>query len=84
MVCLVDTVYSRKKKYKQLIRLYSKKYSFSFFDPHVTLFGGVDIEPGSTFSFFEECVKGQDRIRLDTLEVISGDPPGSRFIFSSS
>ena len=41
------------KKYKQLIRLYSKKYSFSLFDPHVTLFGRIDIEPGSTFSLFE-------------------------------
>ena len=63
------------KKYKQLIKLYSEKYSFSLFDPHVTLFGRIDIEPGSTFSFFEECVKGQDQIRLDTLDVMSGDPP---------
>jgi hypothetical protein len=46
------------KKYKLLIILYSKQYSFALFDPLVTLFGWIDIAPGTTFSFFEECVKG--------------------------
>ena len=36
------------------IEIYSKLYTSNLFDPHVTLFGRLDIDPESTFSFFNE------------------------------
>ena len=62
-------------KYKRLIGLNSKKYGFPIFDPHVTLFGRLDIDPETTFSFFEQTIKAQGQIRLDILNVANGDPP---------
>ena len=62
-------------KYKRLIALNSKKYGFPIFDPHVTLFGRLDIDPETTFSFFEQTIKAQGQIRLDILNVANGDSP---------
>ena len=64
-----------RSKYEQIIGLYSKKYLFPKFRSHLTLFGRVDIEPELTFPFFDILLKDQNDIRLETLNVSTGDQP---------
>ena len=61
-------------KYVQIINVYSRTYSFPKFSPHITLFGRIDIDPRSTYQFFEK-ISTHDPIYLHTLGVSIGDTP---------
>ena len=63
-----------KPKYEQIINVYSRIYSFPKFSPHITLFGRIDIDPRSTFQFFEK-ISTHDPIYLHTLGLSIGDTP---------
>ena len=66
-------------QYKSIISEYSKKYLTKRFDPHVTLFGRLSIDPKSTFNFFHKLVSGQDHIELGIMGVARGKPPWMSF-----
>ncbi len=58
-----------------LISKYCGQYNSPFFDPHITLFGRVEINPSSTFSVFENIVKNFDSISLKVMGAKTGKPP---------
>ena len=68
--CRTDTV-----RYRKLISECCDKFSSPVFDPHITLFGRVGIEPESTFSFFEDLIRNHTPFSLKTLGVTTGEPP---------
>ena len=68
--CSADTV-----RYRKLISECCEKFSSPVFDPHMTLFGRVGIEPESTFSFFEELISIHTPFSLKTLGITAGEPP---------
>ncbi len=43
-----------KKECKGYIKLYSGLYNTPLFDPHVTLFGRLNIDPEPTYAFFNQ------------------------------
>ena len=45
------------------------------YDPHVTLFGRVNADSKTTFSFLSDCVLGFGSISLNMLGVKTGTPP---------
>lgn len=51
------------------------RFGSQTFDPHVTLFGRVDVEPESAFSFFETICKNQSPISLGVDGIQIGEPP---------
>ena len=68
--CSADTV-----RYRKLISECCEKFSSPVFEPHITLFGRVGIEPESTFSFFEDLISNHTSFSLKTLGVTTGEPP---------
>lgn len=68
--CSADTV-----RYRKLISKCCEKFSSPVFDPHVTLFGRVGIEPESTFSFFDDLISNHRSFSLKTIGVTTGEPP---------
>ena len=64
-----------KKTFRDYIKIYSSLYTSNVFDPHLTLFGRLDIDPESTFSFFDE-MKSEPRIeRVKNVHIQIGEPP---------
>ena len=57
--CSADTV-----SYRKLISEYCEKFSSPVFNPHITLFGRVGIEPESTFSFFDDLISIQASVQV--------------------
>ena len=68
--CSADTV-----RYRKLISKCCEKFSSPVFDPHVTLFGRVGIEPESTFSFFDDLISNHTSFSVKTYRVTTGEPP---------
>ena len=68
--CRTDTV-----RYRKLISEYCEKFSSPVFNPHITLFGRVGIEPESTFSFFEDLISNYASFSVNVLGVTTGEPP---------
>ena len=68
-----------RSQYKSIISEYSKKYSTKAFDPHVTLFGRLSIDPKSTFNFFQELVSDQKSFELGIVGLATGKPPWMSF-----
>ena len=69
-------------KYRNLIRFFSSKYNSPIFQPHVTLYGGLDIDPQSTFSFFKKLILRQNYFTLVPIKIESKDPPWKTLIIS--
>ncbi len=64
-----------KETFSVYIKIYSKLYTSKLFDSHVTLFGRLNIDPESTFSFFDE-LKSEPRIeKVKNLHIQFGEPP---------
>ena len=62
-------------KYQALIKDCCSRSSAPNFMPHLTLFGRLDIEPGSTFHFFNEIIKGCPPLSMNQLGIYKDQPP---------
>ena len=63
------------RKYKTMILEYSKRYSSEEFDPHVTLFGRLTIDPVSIFSFFHNLADSIEPFDCNLNGTAGGKPP---------
>ena len=54
---------------QQLVDECCYRFKSPSFASHITLFGKVDVDPVTTFSFLEDCVFGLDSISLNMLSV---------------
>ena len=70
MPCKTDV-----RKYKTLISDYSDRYSAEKFEPHVTLFGRLSIDPLSTFSFFKNLAASSEPFDCNLTGTAKGKPP---------
>jgi hypothetical protein len=57
---------------QQLVDECCYRFKSPSFASHITLFGKVDVDPVTTFSFLEDCVFGLDSISLNMLSVKTG------------
>ena len=62
-------------KYQMLIDKFSSIESGEPFEPHVTLFGRVNVEPENLFPFFDDMVSVQGKITAKIKGMATGDPP---------
>ena len=60
---------------QQLVDECCYRFKSPSFASHITLFGKVDVDPVTTFSFLADCVFGLDSISLNMLGVKTGTPP---------
>ena len=60
---------------QQLVDECCYRFKSPSFASHITLFGKVDEDPVTTFSFLADCVFGLDSISLNMLGVKTGTPP---------
>ena len=60
---------------KCFIEFYNSVYKTLFFDPHVTLFGRLDINPKLFFSFFDQISLAYTSYQLSTNSVEIGEVP---------
>jgi 2'-5' RNA ligase len=60
---------------QQLVDECCYRFKYPSFASHITLFGKVDVDPVTTFSFLADCVFGLDSISLNMLGVKTGTPP---------
>ena len=67
--CSADTV-----RYRKLISECCEKFASPVFEPHITLFGRVGIEPESTFSFFEDLISNSDIVSFHCKAAKDGKP----------
>ena len=58
-----------------LVDDYCSRFNSPSFSSHITLFGRVDADPETTFSFLSDCVSGLGLISLNMLGVKTGSPP---------
>ena len=61
--------------YKTLISDYSEIYSSKKFEPHVTLFGRLSIDPATTFSFFKNLAASLEPFDCSLIGTAKGKPP---------
>ena len=61
--------------FRAYIETYSRLYATNLFDPHVTLFGRLDIDPESTFSFFNALSSEPGIEKIKNLYIQSGEQP---------
>ena len=66
---------SEQSSIQQLVNECCYRFKSSPFASHVTLFGRVDADPETTFSFLSDCVRGLGLISLNILGVKTGPPP---------
>ena len=66
---------SEQSSIQQLVNECCYRFKSSPFASHVTLFGRVDADPETTFSFLSDCVSGLGLISLNMLGVKTGSPP---------
>jgi len=64
-----------KEEYKNFIKIYSDLYSRPLFDPHVTLFGRLNIAPELVYPFFNRISPRYKNLKVDTLTVKNGESP---------
>ena len=62
-------------KYQILIDKFSSIGTGDPFEPHVTLFGRVDVEPENMFPFFDDMASVQGKITAKIKGVSTGKPP---------
>ena len=60
---------------KGFIEFYNSVYKTLFFDPHITLFGRLDINPNLFFSFFNQISLAYTSYQLSTNSVELGEVP---------
>ena len=60
---------------QQLVDECCYRFKSPSFASHITLFGKVDVDPETIFSFLADCVFGLDSISLNMLGVKTGTPP---------
>ena len=68
--CVKDMV-----KYQALIRDCCRRSSVPYFTPHLTLFGRLNINPESTFQFFDEFINSYPPLLLNQRGLNKGQPP---------
>ena len=66
---------SEQSSIQQLVNECCYRFKSSPFASHVTLFGRVDADPETTFSFLSDCVHGLGAISSKILGVKTGPPP---------
>ena len=66
---------SEQSSIQQLVNECCYRFKSSPFASHVTLFGRVDADPETTFSYLSDCVRGLCSISLNMLGVKTGTIP---------
>ena len=66
---------SEQSSIQQLVNECCYRFKSSPFASHVTLFGRVDADPETTFSYLSDCVRGLGSISLNMLGVKTGTIP---------
>ena len=66
---------SEQSSIQQLVNECCYRFKSSPFASHVTLFGRVDADPETTFSYLSDCVRGLGSISLNMLGVKTGSIP---------
>ena len=66
---------SEQSSIQQLVNECCYRFKSSPFASHVTLFGRVDADPETTFSYLSDCVRGLGSISLNMLGVKTGTLP---------
>ena len=66
---------SEQSSIQQLVNECCYRFKSSPFASHVTLFGRVDADPETTFSYLSDCVRGLGSISLNMLSVKTGTIP---------
>tara|TARA_B100000579_G_C22779306_1_gene828393 strand:- start:282 stop:791 length:510 start_codon:yes stop_codon:yes gene_type:complete len=64
-----------KIEYKRSIDLYASLYNTYSFDPHITLFGRLIIDPNLFFSFFDQLTSSYNRQKVETRTIEAGARP---------
>ncbi len=64
-----------KIKYKRSIDLYASLYDACSFDPHMTLFGRLSIDPKLGFSFFDQLTSSYNIQKVKTRTLEAGARP---------
>ena len=66
---------SEQSSIQQLVNECCYRFKSSPFVSHITLFGRVDADPETTFSYLSDCVRGLGSISLNMLGVKTGTIP---------
>tara|TARA_B100000287_G_scaffold240343_1_gene225942 strand:- start:162 stop:668 length:507 start_codon:yes stop_codon:yes gene_type:complete len=69
-------------RYTDLVGHFSKKYDSPIFQPHITLFGGVNINPDKTFSFFNSISQDYGYFHLTPTKIVADVPPWKSLVIS--
>lgn len=64
-----------KKECKGYIKLYSGLYNTPLFDPHVTLFGRLNIDPEPTYAFFNQLKSEFNIEKVNNINIQTGESP---------
>ncbi len=72
----------KKSKYQELINLFCNRYGSPIFNPHVTLYGRLSIDPESTFPFFDKLITDYQNFNLNPKKLKLDTPPWKSLIIT--